>query len=513
MTRHINQEVLEKYKKASIEYLKRDQETADAIKAYSKALLSDFEIITDIKEKLKSADDSQMGVSALFPYILMQFEVHDLERIRDNLPEIVDAINGKGNTDNQWREVVEKAKEQYSSKHSKINRARELGAITTLNNHVATIADKMLKSCFTSDQIKKINGDIVLDQAGRLDRTNGELQESDLIHTGFLMALLQIANNYDVREYNGTTVPSVGVYLPAILREAGIDTRPRERNSANKKELKRRVPAISEKELKEQRLQAFLDFIKPLDGSFGRIEGEGMYAVAKFISWDESSEIAQIAIPYEMKLCEIAKLHSGALAIRELFKANILTEKQSAVELANCITVGLIERGITTPDNRTYADEKKSIKNKTITKTNADGTKEKTVITYQDDPEDTFTKSYTDDDGVTHTKTYHPRKPKTFTYKVKFSTLLKNCPQALREIEEVRNRENSKNRSRDVNKKLSDLFAAAIRIIEKKSEVPNYYKNIKITTVPYNDFKAPTNSTLNSYLQIAHEGKNPDFTE
>ena len=69
------------------------------------------------------------------------------------------------------------------------------------------------------------------------------------------------------------------------------------------------------------------------------------------------------------------------------------------------------------------------------------------------------------------------------------------------------------NVSQRINKKLKDTFAAAIRIIMEKSDIPKYYAAVEIKTAPFDTFKAPTNSTVNTgTLVITHKGKNPNFT-
>jgi len=431
---------------------------------------------------------------------------------------------------------------------SPLELARSAGAITSLENHVATIADKVLQYCFTSRDLKGLPGDydkFVFDPTGKLNELslNGEpLQPLDDIHTGFCMALLQIANLFDVREYNSKDNAAVGIYLPAFFRETGIDLRPHDRDKQTKQHIKRQ--AINEEARRKQRRDRFIEFMKPLDNRVGAIEGEGYYTVARFSSYDEKSETAYIIIPYWMKLAEIAKLHAdNHSAISTIFRANVLTENPAAVELANRIAVGLIERGVTRPQDSTYNSTRKPSR-KTTTTTAADGKKTTTTLYYEPEIEpgqQIVTLSKTNDDGVTKTvTTAKPKRERTFEYSTKFSTLIAECPQMQRDLaairgaqgpEETKILEEAKQegrkpnpdalaeaRKRDhktdpqrINKVLKDRFDAAIRIIMKKSDIPAYYKDIQIRTGKREDYKAPTSSTLNDELIIKHGGKNPQW--
>lgn len=407
--------------------------------------------------------------------------------------------------------------EETPAEPSPLSLARKAGTITSLGDHVATIADKMLQYCFTSRDLKGLPGEhdnFLFDSAGKLNEfsLNGQpLQPLDDIHTGFLMALLQMANICDIREYNSKDNPSLGVYLPAFFREAHIDPRPRQWDKQTKAVKKRQ--RADDQTIKQERLQRFIEFMKPLDNRVGIIQGEGYYTVARFLSWDEATDTAFIAIPFEIKLAEIARLHADRhSAISTIFRADILTENQAAVELANRIAVGLIERGVTTADRSTYQNDRprKPIKKKT-TKTAPDGTKTVEELTFAPEPETTVTKTRTDKNGVTTTVTGTPQKKKTYSYRVRFSTLIADCPQLQQELAEIRNG-SSADKSQRINKKLKDTFTAAIRIIMEKSDIPKYYAGVEVKTAPFETFKAPTNSTINSSdLVITHKGKNPAF--
>lgn len=414
-----------------------------------------------------------------------------------------------------------KEKKPQTADPSPIALARSAGAITSLGDHVATIADSMLQFCFTSSDLKALPGEhdkFMFDKWGKLNEfsLNGQpLQPLDDIHTGFLMALLQLANLSDIREYNSMDNPSIGVYLPTFFRETKIDPRPREWDKKTKAVKKRQQQ--DEQTLKRLRAQRFIEFMKPLDNRVGSIEGEGYYTIARFLRWDEQTDTAYIAIPLEIKLAELARLHADHhSAISTVFHADILTENQTAVELANRIAVGLIERGVTRADSGTYQSDspRKPIKKRT-THTAADGTKTVEELTFAPEPDtstQTITKSRTDENGITTTVTGTRKKDgkRIFTYRVKFATLIADCPGLQRELDEIRT-DAGANKSQRINKKLKDTFTAAIRIIMEKSDIPQYYTEIAVKTARFDTFKAPTNSTLNDYLIISHGGKNPNF--
>lgn len=416
----------------------------------------------------------------------------------------------------------ETAKEDKPQDEQKptISTARDAGAITTLGNHVATIADKLYQACFTARDLRQLPGkhdDFMFDAAGKLMEIslNGEpLQPLDDIHTGFLMALLQVANLVDIREYNAHDNPNVGIYLPAFFRETGIDPRPREWDKATNA-IKKRTAAADDQEIKKLRANRFIEFMRPLDNRLGIIEGEGYYTIARYSSWDEKKDIAYISMPYEIKLVELARLHTDRhSAISTIFHANILTENQAAVELANRIAVGLIERGVTRSQADTYKSEtpRKPYKKQT-TRTEADGTKTTEILHYQPEPEPvTVERQHIEENGDVITTTSTNPRPRIFRWEARFDTLISACPQLRRELDAIRSG-GGKDKPQRVNKKLKDTFTAAIRIILEKSDAPQYYEGLEIKTGRLDTFKAPTNSTLKDKLVITHRGKNPNYAD
>lgn len=397
--------------------------------------------------------------------------------------------------------------------------ARQNGVLIDGDLFPATIADKGIGfGYFTQCAIKALPGDIkdfILDKQGRInlyDLTHGEkpvedvLREVDGIHGAFLMSLLALANMSDVRE-TGTGNPLIPINLPDIFNQWGIDARPRKRDKETK-QLSKRDTKLT---LAESRRIRFEEFLSPLR-NVAAFFGNDLYQVVGFDHWEAETETIYLTAPYIFKLVEYSKLHAEKhSAIKNIFHADIMTENQAAVEVANRIAMGLITRGITIPDSDTYRSEipRKPIKRKT-TRTDPDGTTTVEELTYAPEPIATVTQSRTEN-GITTTVTGPQRKKKTFTFSPRFSTLIDDCPQLQRELEEIRNGGGA-NKSQRTNKKLKDTFTAAIRIITEKSEIPRYYKNLSIKTGNFDTFKAPTNSTLSDRLIITHNGKDPSFS-
>lgn len=441
----------------------------------------------------------------------------------------------------------ENRRKHIAEAHKRREKAQQKGALIATEANLAIIADKDLGfAYFTREVLKKLPREIseltINQQTGQInlydltgtDKTLEEvLQEVDLLHTGFLMLLFGLAwNNSDIRETNsGNAI--IPIYLPAVLDRMGIDPRTRTRD----KETKQLTKRDTNQTMAQARFEKFMEFMRPLD-KVAAWFGDDLYPVARFAGYEADSETYSINAPYMFKLVEYAKLHATRHgAISNVFHADIMTENQTAVEIANRIAMGLIIRGVTRPDNETYqnAAARKPIKKKT-TRTAADGTKTVEELTFAPEPEPTVTKSRTDENGITTTVTGTKKKPRTFTYKVKFSTLIEDCPELQRELEAIRNgqgaaekaardgkkkaeeiaaarRSDHKNDSQRINKKLKDTFTAAIRIIMEKSEIPKYYKGLTIKTAHFDTFKAPTNSMLNEQLIITHSGKDPTFSE
>lgn len=468
--------------------------------------------------------------SALCPYIEKEADEHPEKYTGEGFStanELLAAAARRAREDGQdipvlrAEEAVRRDEKENEKEPSQKAIARDKGAIMSLNGHVSIPSNKDYQDSFTSSKIKGLPGSFA---EFEFDEKDGRLYEESLagksflpvdqIHGGALMSLLQIAN-IDLREYNSRENSTIGVYVPGVLKDAGIDYRPRIRDSQTKELVKREK--LDEQTAKHLRLDRFLNLINPFENRVGYIPGEGWYSIAKFVSWDEKTEVAYIAVPYEIKIIEKIMLYSdGYTAISEIFHANIVSENPVAIELANRIAVGVIERGVTRSQSQTYkSDEPPKLARRTTTKTDKHGNKQTVTETFaQDPPERQIKKTIQTEDGGTIEKIINnpKEKAKNIVWECSFQRLINDCPQLSRELRIIRNGDFD-NKAMRINKKLKDVFDAAIRIITTKSDMPHYYKDLKIRTVKYDHYKAPTSSTLNNKLIISHKGKNEDFQD
>lgn len=397
--------------------------------------------------------------------------------------------------------------------------AVEKGALMTIGGRVASYSTDDLKDALNAYSIYRLPSNVDLKQAfddtGKLNALM--LQDKPLegltqIHTAFLMAVVQAVSLAPIDDGDNT----ISLYLPAICRDLGID--PRTYSS------KRRAG----QDYAEMRLAAMLNIITPFDPFVGRTPDGSFYRVLTFVSYDKGSETMKISPPYFFRLKAIAEQRATGQKhpqLNRLMHSSAVNEpNRAAVELANRILTGIVKRGVRA-DYRTYNAEPKKIA-ETVTRTSK-GQRTTTTTVYD-------TGSQTDDT---------PAPSKTVTYKVKYQTLIEDCPQLKSELDEIINgkgkaereaeernasaEEIKKAREKDkktipqrVNKKLKDVFTAAFRIIAEKSDAPARYLDFTlpttIRTVKGKKSKAydvPTKSTLARYMVITHRGRNPQYAE
>ena len=476
--------------------------------------------------------------ATLAPYISAEADAHP-EKYGENATEpgtaneLIAAAAQRARADGKKIPPL-KAENEQRIRHIKEARqrreqAQSEGVFDTTSSNLATIAEKDLGfSYFTSAVIKNLPGgvemkDLMLDDEGKINLynlTGGEkpiqevLNEVDTIHTGFLMWALGLAyNNSDLRETNSNNA-IIPVYVPAVLNGMHIDPRPRLRqlnSETNKKEL---VDRQGGGDMADLRRDKFMEFMRPFF-NMAAFFGDDLYQIVGFNTYNKASETAYISIPYLFKLVEYSKLHATRHgAIVNIFHADIMTENQTAVELANRIAMGVLLRGLR-PDAKTYKNEKQAKAKKTVQKQMKD--KDGNPITVIVDAP-----------------------PRITTWAPKFSSLINDCPQLAKELDAIRTstgaaetaiieaakkagkepdakaiaearKADHKTDARDINNKLRDVFGAAIRIIMEKSDMPEYYADFRIRTGNYDTFKAPTKRTLNEKLTITHKGKNPHY--
>ena len=397
--------------------------------------------------------------------------------------------------------------------------AIEKGALMTIGGRIASYSTDDLKDALNAYSIYRLPSNVdrkqAFDDTGKLNvlmLQDKPLEGLTQIHTAFLMAVVQAVSLTQIDDGDNT----ISFYLPAICRDLGID--PRTYSS------KRRAG----QDYAEMRLAAMLDIITPFDPFVGRTPDGSFYRVLTFVSYDKGSETMTISAPYFYRLKAITEQRATGQKhpqLNRLMHSSAVNEpNRAAVELANRILTGIVKRGVRA-DYRTYNAEPKKVA-ETVTRTK-DGQRTTTTTVYD-------TGSQTDDT---------PAPSKTVTYKVKYQTLIEDCPQLKSELDEIINgkgkaereaekrnasaEEIKKAREKDkktipqrVNKKLKDVFTAAFRIIAEKSDAPARYLDFTLPTTTRTvkgkkskAYDVPTKSTLARYMVITHRGRNPQYTE
>ena len=398
--------------------------------------------------------------------------------------------------------------------------AVEKGALMTIGGRIASYSTDDLKDALNAYSIYRLPSNVDLKQAfddtGKLNvlmLQDKPLEGLTQIHTAFLMAVVQAVSLTQIDDGDNT----ISFYLPAMCRELGID--PRTYSS------KRRAG----QDYAEMRLAAMLEIITPFDPFVGRTPDGSFYRVLTFVSYDKDSETMTISVPYFYRHKAITEQRATGQKhpqLNRLMHSSAVNEpNRAAVELANRILTGIVKRGVRA-DYRTYNAEPKKVA-ETVTRTSKDGQRTTTTTVYD-------TGSQTDDT---------PAPSKTVTYKVKYQTLIDDCPQLKNELDEIINgkgkaereaeernasaEEIKKAREKDkktipqrVNKKLKDVFTAAFRIIAEKSDAPARYLDFTLPTTTRTvkgkkskAYDVPTKSTLARYMVITHRGRNPQYTE
>jgi hypothetical protein len=382
----------------------------------------------------------------------------------------------------------------------------------TIGGHIASYSADDLKDALNAYSIWRLPSTVdhkrAFDSTGKLDELmlqDQKLEGLTEIHTAFLMAVVQAVSLAQIDDGGDT----IAFYLPAICRELKID--PRTYSS------KRRAG----NNYAEMRLHAVLEMIMPFDPLVGRTPDGSYYRVLTFKSYDKNSDTITISTPYLYRLKAIYEQREiEGPQLNRLLHSDVANEpNRAAVELANRILTGIVTRG-----TQTYKQEPKVAK-KTITRTDKGGQRTKTTTVYD-------TGGQTDD---------APTPPQT-VYRVKYQTLINDCPQFKRELDEITagkgkaereaeergasaeeiERAREKDRKtipQRYNKKLKDVFTAAFRIIAKKSDAPARYLDFSLPTTTrkikgkeIKVYDVPTKSTISRNLIITHKGRNPHFT-
>lgn len=378
------------------------------------------------------------------------------------------------------------------------SKAIEKGALMSLNGNVAAYSDDELKNSLNGFSIFRLPSNIdaenVFDQSGKLNLLSmqqAELEELDRLQSGFLFAVVQAVDLYQDSEK-----ATVTFYLPSICQELHID--PRTYST------KRQKNGENNMSYSEIRLNAILSILRPFDPLVGRTPDGSYYRLLTFESYDKESDSITVITPYLYKLKEITSGKTRQL--HKLLHSDVANEPNTAaVELANRILIGIVNRGVRNPDGK-----EQKVTKKTTTKTNSTGQKTTTTLFYNADEEQAALQ-------------------KNFTYSVKYSTLINECPQLKKELEDIEERGSKnykgvkppiKRPAQAYNKKLQDVFTAAFRIIAEKSDAPTRYLEFSlpktqrtVNGVKTTCYDVPTKSTISRKMIITYKGKNPRFID
>ena len=447
-----------------------------------------------------------------------RYEVKDTDptlRVTGN-PKVDDAIRQSRPVSlyaNDFMAAWDKVTQEKASPRSA---AIEKGALMTIGGRIASYSTDDLKDALNAYSIYRLPSSVdrkqAFDDTGKLNALM--LQDKPLegltqIHTAFLMAVVQAVSLAQIDDGDNT----ISFYLPAICRDLKIDPR----TYSNKRR--------AGQDYADMRFNAVLEMITPFDPLVGRTPDGSFYRVLTFESYDKSSDTMTISTPYLYRLKAIAEQRAAEHPqLNRLLHSAVVNEpNRAAVELANRILTGIVNRGVRA-DYRTYKAEPR-VSKKTVTRTGNDGQRTTTTTVYENPTDDT------------------PAPSKTVTYKVKYQTLIDDCPQLKNELDEIINgkgkaereaeergasaEEIKQARAKDkktvpqrVNKKLKDVFTAAFRIIAEKSDAPARYLDFTLPTTTRTvkgkkskAYDIPTKSTLSRYMIITHKGRNPQYTE
>lgn len=382
-----------------------------------------------------------------------------------------------------------------------------------------------------------------------LSQRGGELKDVKRVDSAFLLWLFSIAYyNADLRENNSNNA-IVEFNIPDTLKKMGVDPRKVKwemiEEGGKKKKIVRRE-ALTDPA--RQRFEAFMEYVRPLlniAAWFGKDDNKKLLPIVNFEGYDPNSESIKLSIPYMFALVEYEKIHSKPYAaIVSVFHTDIVHENQTAVEVANRIAMGLIKRGVTTPQEKTYlTPDKRKPSKETFIKEDKDGTKSKIIKEYKEEPNQLIVVSEPIAEPIAECEAKKP-----IYWGEQFRNIIAQCPQFKSELEEIRTakgpkelavieaakktgtkpdaqtlaaarKADHKNDPQKYNNKIKDVFDGAIRIILNKSDMPNFYAEFELgrgtTQTPKHlqPYRAPTKTQLTDYLVIRHKGKNPKYVK
>ena len=267
----------------------------------------------------------------------------------------------------------------------------------------------------------------------------------------------------------------VGKVFVSVLEDAGVYKRDESGKAIETPASERRVKG----DPREQRRDAMLALAASFANAYGIAPNGDLFQVLSIGTYRKASETIVISSPFLAELRRIAD--SKKHPLHRYLHSSVVNEKnQAAVELANQIIIGVVQRGY----HRLASD--RPVKKRTVEHTGKDGAKTKTVYEYDDMDDKT---------------------PAPVVYRVQYQTLIDKCPLLLDELKEAKS-------VNAYNRKLQLTFEAAFRIIETKSDLPKHYKNLSLPMVRRTRggkkvmcYESPTKSTTRRNLIITHDGR------
>lgn len=370
--------------------------------------------------------------------------------------------------------------------------AIERGAVMSLDGHVTAYSHKELQHALDGFSLFRLPSDTSEKEAfGNDGRVNDSLktalslgQVSPLRLTryqaGFFYAVNRIFDLYDTSSDGDRE--KVEVYIPGVLRDMGIDPRTYKKKQRDESGKAIETPA-SERRIKgdpkEQRRDAILALAAPFAGVYGKAPNGDLFQVLSVGEYYDASETVVISSPFLAELRRIAD--SKKHPLHRYLHSSVVNEKnQAAVELANQIIIGVVQRGY----HRLASD--RPVKKRTVEHKETDGSRTKTVYEYGDVDDKT---------------------PAPVVYRTQYQTLIDRCPLLKDDLEAAKS-------TAAYNSKLQQTFEAAFRIIETKSDLPKHYKNLQLPMVRRTRkgkkvmcYESPTKSTTRRNLIITHDGR------
>ena len=408
------------------------------------------------------------------------------ETIREQIYELLES--------NKFDELVEKPEQATSSR---LKKAKDEDVLTTLDGRLVAFSSTALKDILTSNHIKRLPSvfedneerrNKAFDKRGKLQPLalgDADLQAITSTHTAFLMAVASMIYKMDV--YPDETSTTLSLYVPTVLRELGIESRPdgKTRKAQNDADAAAGIVLTKEQRTErgmQQRKETMLNLVNPFDTLVGVMPNGSIYRLLTLSEYDADKEVMTISAPFLFELRRYAERLKGPQIHRFLHSTVANEPNDAAVELASHILGCLVRRG-----NTAFVDNWNLVPEERVEGKHA-----------------------------------------PVVYRVKYATLIDECPQLRDELREIERDTSNKFRSQYYNNKLKRTFEAAFRIIEEKSELPQRCKDLhlpktsKLVTVKKNgktekvmveSYVTPTKSCLTSggkksYMVIYHWGLN-----